>query len=238
MFDTTSQDSNQFNFVVNNGIDLNSDSSLWHTNNSLLTSQSPLALSPSLENLTINNDDPTSISPLFLFDQQATITDFTGISNTAVTNNNSARLDPLLGTNSNESLVGESSQHLTATDTIQTTVVNGTLDSTDAITFDNARFRDDYLLTELTPGEQVQVNLDASFDTALVLINAKTGKLLGYNNNSNDTLNSQLNFTAEAGVNYILRSTSFTAGATGDYSLTTNVGTPTPVTIIGGNNSI
>lgn len=238
MFDTTSQDSNQFNFVVNNGIDLNSDSSLWHTDNSLLTSQSPLALSPSLENLTINNNDPASISPLFLFDQQSTITDLTGIPNTAVTNNNSASIDPLLGTNSNESLVGESSQNLIATDTIQTTVVKGTLDSNDAITFDNARFRDDYLLTELTPGKEVQVNLDASFDTALVLINANTGKLLGYNNNSNDTLNSQLNFTAEAGVNYILRSTSFTAGATGDYSLTTNVGTPTPVTIIGGNNSI
>ncbi|MGC1395554.1 MAG: S8 family peptidase, partial [Coleofasciculaceae cyanobacterium] len=176
-------------------------------------------------------------TPLFLFDQP-TITDLTDIPNTAVTKNNSANLDPLLGTNSNEALVGESSQNLIATGTIQTTVVSGSLDNTDATTFDNARFRDDYLLTELTPGEAVQVNLDASFDTALVLINANTGRVLDYNNNSNGTLNSQLNFTAEAGVNYILRSTSFTAGATGEYSLTTNVGTPTPVTIIGSNNVI
>lgn len=234
MFDATSQDSNPFNLVVNNGI-YTDDSSIFPTDNGVLTAQSPLAFSPSLEAFTINSDAPSN--SLFLFDQP-TITDLTGISNTAVTKNNSANLDPLLGTNSNEALVGESTQNLIAADTIQNTVVNGSLDNTDATTFDNARFRDDYLLTELTPGEEVQVNLDASFDTALVLINAKTGKLLGYNNNSNDTLNSQLNFTAEAGVNYILRSTSFTADATGEYSLTTNVGTPTPVTIIGSNKAI
>ncbi|MGB5960268.1 MAG: S8 family peptidase [Coleofasciculaceae cyanobacterium] len=234
MFDATSQDSNPFNFVINNEIGTD-DSSILHTDNSVLTSQSPLAFSPSLETITINSNHPST--PLFLFDQP-TITDLTDIPNTAVTKNNSANLDPLLGINSNEALVGESSQNLIATGTIQTTVVSGSLDSTDATTFDNARFRDDYLLTELTPGEEVQVNLDASFDTALVLINANTGRVLDYNNNSNGTLNSQLNFTAEAGVNYILRSTSFTAGATGEYSLTTNVGTPTPVTIIGSNNVI
>lgn len=234
MFDATSQDSNPFNFVVNNVIGT-ADSSILHTDNSVLTSQSPLAFSPSLEAFTINSNDPST--PLFLFDQP-TITDLTDIPKTAVAENNSANLDPLLGINSNEALIGESSQNLIATNTIQTTVVSGTLDNTDATTSDNARFRDDYLLTELTPGEAVQVNLDASFDTFLLLINANTGEVLDYNNNSNDTLNSQLNFTAEAGVNYILRSTSFTAGATGEYSLTTNVGTTTPVTIIGSNNTI
>jgi subtilisin family serine protease len=90
----------------------------------------------------------------------------------------------------------------------------------------------------LTPGEEVQVNLDASFDTFLVLINANTGRVLDYNNDSNNTLNSQLNFTAEAGVNYIIRSTSITPGATGDYNLTTNFGTATPVTLIGSNNAL
>ncbi|MGC1392690.1 MAG: hypothetical protein WA828_00320, partial [Coleofasciculaceae cyanobacterium] len=98
MFDATSQDSNPFNFVINNEIGTD-DSSILHTDNSVLTSQSPLAFSPSLETITINSNHPST--PLFLFDQP-TITDLTDIPNTAVTKNNSANLDPLLGTNSNE----------------------------------------------------------------------------------------------------------------------------------------
>jgi hypothetical protein len=236
MFDTTSQNLNPFNFVVNHGIGTDSDSSILRSADSSasLTSQSPLALSYSLESFTINNDEPANISPLFLFDQQATITD-TATTNTAVAEHDSTSFDPLLGINSGDLWVGENSANLIAQNTA---LISGTLDTTDSTTFDNARFRDDYLLTGLTQGEEVQVNLDASFDTFLVLINANTGRVLGYNNNSNDTLNSQLNFTAQAGVNYIIRSTSFTPGATGDYNLTTNVGTPTPATIIGTNKAI
>lgn len=259
MFDTTSLDSNAFNLVINNGIGVEADSSIWQSAGSStqlhslslnaaaatpgiepsITSQSSLALSSSPEALTINNEALASISPLFLFDQQATITDLVGSTNIAFGENDSARLDPLLGTNRDNLLVGESRQNLIAKDTIQSTaLVSGSLDTTDPTTFDNARFRDDYLLTGLTAGEEVQVNLDANFDTFLVLINANTGRVLGFNNDSNDTLNSQLNFTAEAGVNYILRSTSITPGATGEYSLTTNLGTPIPGTIIGSNNAI
>jgi hypothetical protein len=244
MFDTTSLDSREFNLVVSNGIGAEADGLLSQSLNPAVTipgiesSQSPLALSLNIEALNISSDLPASLSPLFLFDQPATQTDLTGITNTDITDIQ-ANLDPLLGMTSDSSLVGESSQNLTANDTIQATaVVTGTLTDSDPITFDNARFRDDYLLTELTPGEQVQVNLDASFDTFLVLINAKNGKVLGYNNNSNGTLNSQLTFTAEAGVNYLVRSTSFTPGATGDYSLTTNFGIPRPATIIGSNRTI
>jgi hypothetical protein len=151
MLDATSLDSNEFNLVVNNGISTEADSSIWQSagSSASLTPQSSLALSSSLEALTINNDTPTSISPLFLFDKQVTITDLTAITNTTVVESNSARLDPLLGTNSNDSLVGESSQSLIVKNTIQTTaLVSGTLDTTDATTFENARFRDDYLLTD------------------------------------------------------------------------------------------
>lgn len=234
MFDTTSLDSNELNPLISNGISADGfmqQSTTTPGIDSLITSQSPLALNSEIEPLTFSNDSPTTISPLFLFDTQRTLTDPTGIINIAY-EDNQVNLDPLLGTNSNQLLIGEGSQNLT----IQTTsVINGTLADSDPTTFNNNRFRDDYLLTGLTAGEEVQVNLDASFDSFLVLINANNGRTLDYNNNSNGTLNSQLNFTAEAGVNYILRSTSFTSGATGEYSLTTNFGTPIPATLIGSN---
>lgn len=248
MFDTTSLDSNGFNFVVNNGIGTEADDAILASAcsaslnpaatilgiESSLTAQSTLGLTASLESLSINSDIPASISPLFLFDQQGALTDITGNTNTVA--DTQANFDPLLGTKRDQLLVGENSQNLLAKDTIQaTSVITGTLSDGDHTTFDQARFRNEYLLTGLTAGEQVQVNLDASFDTFLVLINARNGKTLDYNNNSNGTYNSQLTFTAEADASYIVRSTSFRPGVTGDYSLTTNFGSPTPVTVIGSN---
>lgn len=247
MFDTTSLDSNGFNFVVNNGIGTEADSAILGSLNPTTTTlgieaspttQSALALSPSLESLTFSSDIPAHISPLVLFEQQGILTDI--ISNTNTVADTKGNFDSLLGTNREQLLVGESSQNLIAKNTIiqATSVVSGTLAGGDSTSFDQARFQDDYLLTGLTAGEQVQVNLDASFDTFLVLINAKNGKTIDYNNNSNGTLNSQLTFTAEAGANYIVRSTSFRHDVTGDYSLTTNFGSPTPVTVIGSNKTI
>lgn len=238
MFDTTSTDSNGFNLVVNQGIGIEADSLISSLHPASITPgiellSAQMALNSVIEALTVNSD-PASNSPLFLFDNQASLTNLTSTTNTA-TETTQASLDPLLGTSSNEILVGSSQKQAT----IQATaVVSGTLASTDPTTPDNTRFRDDYLLTDLIEGEEVQVNLDASFDSLLVLINANNGKTLTYNNNSNRTPNSQLNFTVEAGVNYIIRSTSLTPGATGNYNLTTNFGTPRPATIIGSNNTI
>jgi subtilisin family serine protease len=253
MFDTSFIDSNGLDSSVSShslSLSYGVASGITPGTDPLLTPgfQDPLALSSSLDHGALNQDlDPVtasgdvlaSVSPLFLFAQQASLTAIPGSTNTAVDENTQVSDDSLLGINTDGILVGSANQNLTADDNIRiTSVASGTLDSTDPITFDNLRFRDDYLLTGLSAGEQVQVNLDANFDTFLVLLNANTGQTLDYNNNANGTLNSELTFTAQEGVNYLLRTTSFTADATGNYSLTTNVGTPIPATLIGPNKTV
>jgi subtilisin family serine protease len=85
-------------------------------------------------------------------------------------------------------------------------------------------FKDDYRLLEQ---EVKNVKLDlssANFDTYLQVVDAKTGVLLHENDDSSidnaQVRNSQLNFTAQAGREYIIRVTSYTVWTTGDYSLT------------------
>ncbi len=98
------------------------------------------------------------------------------------------------------------------------------------------RFRDDYLLRDVLPGETVQVNLDSTeFDTYLQLVNADTGDVIAFNDDANSSLNSELNFTVEDGIDYILRTTSFGIEATGEYNLTLNTGTATPATLFDNN---
>ncbi|MBD2346613.1 C2 family cysteine protease [Anabaena subtropica] len=100
---------------------------------------------------------------------------------------------------------------------------SGTLSSTD---FDNptrqGSYRDDYSLTGVTAGQQVRVNLSANFfDTYLQLINSSTGEVIDYNDDANGTTNSELIFTVQSGVNYIIRIASYFAQDTGNYTLTT-----------------
>lgn len=118
-------------------------------------------------------------------------------------------------------------------------IASGTLDSTDPINPTcSGTFSDDYLLTGVLVGQQVQVNLDASFDTYLQLVNADTGAVLNFDDDSGADLNSQLTFSVEAGTDYILRTTSFGVGVTGNYTLTTSVGTSIPGTPISGNQTL
>ena len=247
MFDATQFESNRFNTSIGS-YPLNLSSAiaggpLTEEADSLLTStaQNELAfsssfnvnvhLNPNLEGASVR-DASGSVSPeLFLFAHSESPLPLTSSTLNAVVDQptTQASRDSVTGINEDNLLVGSVNQNLTPqTNVSPIYVLRGTLNSTDPITFDSHRFRNDYLLTGLSAGEQVQVNLNANFDTALVLINADTGKVLGFNNNSNGTLNSQLTFTAEAGVDYLLRTTSFTPNATGDYTLTTNVGTPVP----------
>ncbi|MEO1298678.1 MAG: S8 family serine peptidase, partial [Cyanobacteria bacterium J06636_16] len=138
--------------------------------------------------------------------------------------------DALTGFDESEAIVGSSNAD-NSTDALSTT---GILDPTD---LDNptrsGSLRDDYWLTDVTAGQQVQVNLDSfEFDTYLQLINADTGQIIGFDDDSGWGFNSQLTFTAEADIDYILRATSYGAQATGDYTLTTSAGNALPATPI------
>ncbi|NEO44193.1 MAG: hypothetical protein F6K55_08695 [Moorea sp. SIO4A3] len=98
-------------------------------------------------------------------------------------------------------------------------------------------FSDDYLLTRVIPGQEIQVNLDAHFDTYLQLIDPITGDVIAYNDDIEPgNYNSQLTFTVESDVDYALRATSYGSGATGEYTLTTT--SQTAATPIGSNQSI
>lgn len=112
-------------------------------------------------------------------------------------------------------------------------VLGGTLASTDPTNpTRTGTFRDDYLLTNLVAGQSVELNLNsATFDAYLQVVNAATGEVVAENDNFSGT-NSQLTFTTQAGVDYIVRATSSALGSTGAYSLVTNSGNLTSATPI------
>ncbi|HEY9671424.1 MAG TPA: pre-peptidase C-terminal domain-containing protein [Waterburya sp.] len=118
--------------------------------------------------------------------------------------------------------------------------MNGTLDSTDLKNPTRAgRLCDDYLLTGVSAGQVVQLNLSASaFDTYLQVVNAATGQIITFNDDANLSLNSQVNFTVQDGINYIVRATSYASDATGAYSLTTNLGALTSATPVNLNQNV
>ncbi len=114
--------------------------------------------------------------------------------------------------------------------------VNGDLSSTNDL--DNpirpGSFMDNYDLKGITPNQQVQITLSSTqFDTQLQLINAATGAVITENNESpngsSQTSESQLEFTVQSGVHYVVRVTSFTENAKGNYSLSASTSsTPIP----------
>ncbi|MBD1923771.1 S8 family serine peptidase [Microcoleus sp. FACHB-831] len=100
--------------------------------------------------------------------------------------------------------------------------ISGTLSNTDPNNpARTGSYRDDYELTGLTVGETIRINLNGSFDPYLQLVNESTGEVIAYNDDSGGSLNSQLSFTVQDGINYLVRATSFNSGATGNYSLIT-----------------
>ncbi|WP_198648553.1 CARDB domain-containing protein, partial [Cyanothece sp. BG0011] len=101
--------------------------------------------------------------------------------------------------------------------------ITGSLSVDDALNpTRSGRYSDDYTLTDVNPGETVSIGLTAPFDTYLQLINADTQALITSDDDGGEGLNSLLTFTAEADTNYIVRVTSFSSGATGDYTLTSS----------------
>lgn len=99
---------------------------------------------------------------------------------------------------------------------------SGTLVSSDpANTLRPGTYYDGYLLTNLTAGQVVQVNMNSAFDTYLQVVNAATGQVLHFDDDSGPGFNSQLRFTVQEGVDYIIRATSYSTSITGNYTLTT-----------------
>lgn len=94
-------------------------------------------------------------------------------------------------------------------------------------------FADDYKLTDVVSGQEVQVSVNSSdFDTYLQVVNAFTGELVVENDDidlANGNYNSALSFTVEAGTEYMIRVTSFETPGLGDYTLTTVA----PDTVVG-----
>ena len=114
--------------------------------------------------------------------------------------------------------------------------INADLSGTDDIEnpLRNRSFSEDFRLTNLPSGKEVAINLKSgNFDTYLQLINRQTGQVVTENNDvlnaSPPTKDSQINFTPEAGVEYIVRVTSSAENTTGNYTLTATTSTPTPV---------
>jgi hypothetical protein len=133
---------------------------------------------------------------------------------------------------------GETGAYTLTTRTLP--VTNGTLTTTDPNNpTRSGTLSDDYLLTNLVAGQQVQINLNSGvFDTYLQVVNASTGQVVYYNDDANNSYNSQVNFVAQAGIDYIVRATSYGANAIGAYSLITNQGSLIAGTPISGNQTL
>ncbi len=86
----------------------------------------------------------------------------------------------------------------------------------------NGRFKDNYTLINVSLGQFFTLDLGYDeFDAYLQLINADTGNVIASDDDGGPGINSQLSFTAENGINYLVRVTSFRSGAIGQYILST-----------------
>ncbi|WP_413176352.1 Calx-beta domain-containing protein [Anabaena azotica] len=99
--------------------------------------------------------------------------------------------------------------------------IQGSLSTTDARNFlRSGSFADDYRLIGVSPGQNVKVNLNSTnFDPYVQLLNASTGNLIAFDDDSGEGSNSQLSFTVQAGIDYVIRTTSYGSDLTGNYSL-------------------
>lgn len=91
---------------------------------------------------------------------------------------------------------------------------------------------DDFYLRGVTAGQQVTLDLTSegtdSIDPYLQVINATTGTLVTFDDDGGSGFNSRLTFTAAANTDYVIRATTFDAGDTGSYTISTGAGQLTP----------
>jgi hypothetical protein len=83
----------------------------------------------------------------------------------------------------------------------------------------SGKYSDDFRLTGITAGQQVRLDMTSSFDAYLQLVNEATGQVVAENDDFNGGTNSQITFTAQAGVSYIARATSYSDNVTGNYNI-------------------
>ncbi len=98
---------------------------------------------------------------------------------------------------------------------------SGSLSTTDrANPTRSGSFSDDYRLSGFSTGQQVQLNMSSTaFDSYLQLVNESTGQVIQFDDDSGGNNNSRLTFTAQSGVNYLVRATSYGSNSTGSYTL-------------------
>ncbi|MEO0868995.1 MAG: peroxidase family protein, partial [Cyanobacteria bacterium J06642_11] len=116
-----------------------------------------------------------------------------------------------------------------ATHLFADTTVNSVLSVTDAITpFRPNHFYDGYVLADLDPYQEVSLSLASNeFDSYLQLIDANTGDLLAFDDNSGIGTNAALTFVADPHTDYLVHVTTATAATVGNYSLFSSVDTLT-----------
>ena len=133
--------------------------------------------------------------------------------------------DVLTGMTSAAALIGSTEVNSAASRLV------GTLERTDPNNpLRNGSFYDGYSLSGLANRESVQVQVNSSeLDTYLQIVNANTGSLVAFDDDSGPSRNSQLTFVAQAGVNYIIQVTSYAPGETGNYTLSTSADDVSPV---------
>ncbi|MGF1538273.1 MAG: peroxidase family protein [Elainellaceae cyanobacterium] len=102
----------------------------------------------------------------------------------------------------------------------------------------NNRFFDDFYFQGATPGSQVTLDLASETDTFLQLVNAETGAVIAFDDDSGFGLDSRLSFTVQSDIDYIVRATTFSRQATGSYTLSTTAGDLTPASTIFANQSV
>lgn len=78
----------------------------------------------------------------------------------------------------------------------------------------------DYQLTDFIIGQALTLNLSsANFDAYLQLVNADTQEAIASDDDSGVGSDSQISFTPEAGINYVVRVSSYAENALGSYTL-------------------
>jgi hypothetical protein len=89
-------------------------------------------------------------------------------------------------------------------------------------------FIQDFLL-RAPVGQRVRIQLFSDeFDTYLFIVNQATGEVIAENDDFGGSTNSQLDLVVEAGINYLVRVSSYDPGATGAFQLRTALVAPAP----------